>query len=131
MNIRDNKAFEFWKNKMGDKKHDIHCGAVIDACICMTVSTNLESNIFIISGWIHDMGKLIDKNNHHKESLKFLDQFLKENIEFVKFRLELEDCILNHRTGCIPKTIYGQVFQVADKVALRNLDWIKFKLKFK
>ena len=85
MNIKKHKAFEFWKEKMSDTKHNIHCNAVIESCINMTINTNMEPEIFIIAGWIHDMGKLIDKKNHHIESLKYLDEFLHKNDKYKKW----------------------------------------------
>ncbi len=127
MNIRNNKSFEFWKKEMGDEKHNIHCAAVIEACIGMTTNTDMELEIFIIAGWIHDMGKLIDKKNHHIESLKYLNKFLKQNIEYEKWNLELKDCIINHRSEGNPETIYGLIFKCADKVALHNNKWLEYK----
>ncbi len=129
MDIINNRAFEYWKKEMGDEKHRLHCSLVIKSCLGMIENTDLNEEVFIISGWIHDMGKLISKKNHNEESLKFLNIFLEENTEFEKYRNEIEDCVLNHRTGLIPKTVYGQIFQLSDKVALRNLDWIKYKKK--
>lgn len=127
MDIRNNKAFEFWKKEMGDEKHNIHCAAVIEACIGMANNTDLELEIFIVAGWIHDMGKLVDKKTHHIESLKYLNKFLNQNTEYEKWKLELKDCILNHRTNGTPKTIYGIIFKCADKVALYNKKWLEYK----
>lgn len=123
------KAFNFWKEKDGDEKHLIHNKAVIEACLGMIKDTDLEPEIFIIAGWIHDLGKLDDKENHHIESLKFLEEFLKENSEYRKWEKELTDCVKNHRTSGNPETTYGLVFRTADKVALRNKKWLEFKKK--
>jgi HD superfamily phosphohydrolase YqeK len=127
MNIREHVAFLFWKKEMGDQKHDIHCGAVIEACLGMIKNTNMKEEIFIIAGWIHDMGKLVDKEKHHIESLKYLDKFLENYPEYKKWDFELRDCIQNHRTGCNPETLYGEIMKVADKVSLKNIDWLEFK----
>ena len=129
MNIKKHKAFEFWKEKMGDTKHNIHCNAVIKSCINMTTNTKMEPEIFIIAGWIHDMGKLIDKKNHHIASLKYLDEFLHKNDKYKIWIKELKDCILNHRKGGNPETIYGLVFKCADKVALYDNNWLEYKKK--
>ena len=127
MDIREHVAFKFWKNKAGDEKHNIHCGAVIEACLGMINNTNLNKEIFIIAGWLHDLGKIIDKPNHHIESLKFLNEFLELHDKYKKWNIELKDCILNHRTEMEPKTLYGKIFQIADKVALLDKDWIDYK----
>jgi len=121
------KAFKFWQKHAGDKKHLIHNIAVIEACLGMVNNTDLEPEVFIIAGWIHDLGKLNDKENHHIESLKFLKEFLAQNPEYNKWNKELADCIKNHRTKGNPETIYGQVFKVADKAALRNKKWLEYK----
>ena len=71
MNIREHVAFLFWKKEMGDQKHDIHCGAVIEACLGMIKNTNMKEEIFIIAGWIHDMGKLVDKEKSFWNCIRF------------------------------------------------------------
>jgi hypothetical protein len=67
-----------------------------------------------------DLGGKIDKDKHHTVSLDFLKECLEENKEFISFKKELEDCILNHRSGGTPETIYGLIFKCADKAALYN-----------
>jgi len=127
MEKRQHESFEFWNKLMGDQKHNVHCGAVIDACLGMIKDTTLNEEVFIIAGWIHDMGKIVDKENHHLESVHFLNRFLKEYPVHEAWREQLEDCIVHHRSSGKPKTIYGQIFKCADKVALQNNDWLAFK----
>jgi len=127
MNIKDHSAYTFWEKEMGDEKHLIHCSAVINAALAMIQHTNLEPEIIIIAGWIHDMGKLTDKKNHHVESLTYLETYLKEHEQYRAYEEQLKDCILNHRRGGTPTTIYGQIMQVADKVALKDKRWIEYK----
>ena len=129
--MKKNESYEFFMEKMGDEKHIIHCGAMIDCCLGMIEGTDLNKQIFIVAGWIHDLGKLIDKPNHHIESLKFLNEFLELYPKYEGINEEIKDCILNHRTNGEPKTIYGEIFKLADKVSLRNKDWIQWKTKFK
>jgi HD superfamily phosphodiesterase len=120
-------AKKFFEEQWNDEKHLIHCQAVIDACVDMINRTNLDKDIFFIAGWIHDIGKLIDKSKHHIESLKFLDKFLKLYPQYENIREEINDCILNHRTEGEPLTIYGEIFKLADKVALHNDKWLEYK----
>ncbi len=124
--MRANESYEFFMERMGDKKHKIHCKAVVDACLGMIKGTDLNKDVFIIAGWIHDMGKLTDERKHEVESLKFLDEFLGLYPKYEHLRDYLEDCILNHRSNGKPKTIYGKIFQCADKVALHNKKWLNF-----
>ena len=115
--------------KMGDEKHIIHCKAVINCCLRIIKNSDLNKEILIVAGWIHDLGKLIDKKNHHIESLKFLDEFLESHQEYKNLKEEVKDYILNHRTNGEPKTIYGLIFKCADKVALYDNEWLEFKKK--
>lgn len=118
---------DFFEKVWNDEKIKIHSECVIEACINMSINTELNKDIFIIAGWIHDIGRKSDKGTHHILSINFLKDFLKENPEFIKIQKEIEDCILNHRTEGNPKTIYGLIFKCADKVALHNNKWIEYK----
>jgi len=122
-----NKAKLFFIKEYNDEKMLIHSECVIEACVNMVKNTNLNKDIFIIAGWVHDMGKKEDKENHHEESIPFLHKFLEQNPEYKDLKEELEDCVLNHRSKGKPKTIYGLVFKAADKVALNNKRWFEFK----
>ena len=120
-------AEKFFAENWNDTKHRIHISAVIKACLGTARDTYLNPELFVIAGWIHDMGKLTDKKNHHIASIKFLDKFVKEHPKYLRNYEILKDCIINHRTDGNPKTVYGLVFKAADKVALRNKKWLDFK----
>lgn len=117
----------FFMKMWGDEKHHIHCQAVIDACIGMAAGTTLDKNVFLVAGWLHDLGKMKDDENHHVASLEFLDDYLKEAPSFEPLRETIIDCITNHRSNGAPKTLYGRIFQLADKVALLDTRWLAFK----
>lgn len=120
----------FFIDNWNDKKHKIHCQAVEDCCFGMIKNTDMDRNIFIIASWIHDMGKIIDKKNHEIESINILKVFLnKYNHNYIfKDKIEIiKDCILNHRTNGKPNTLYGRIFKLADKVALIDKNWIKWR----
>ena len=97
---------EFFEKIWNDEKIKIHSECVIEACINMSINTELNKDIFIIAGWIHDIGRKLDKDSHHILSIDFLKDFLKENPQFIKNQNEIEECILNHRTDRNHKTIY-------------------------
>lgn len=130
----ENKKYKigksFFEEKWNDEKIKIHAECVIDACINMSLNTDLNQDIFIIAGWIHDLGRKIDKGKHHIISLDFLKEFLEENKEFIQFKKELEDCVINHRSDGNPETIYGLIFKCADKVALHDNRWLEYKRNF-
>lgn len=118
---------DFFEKVWNDEKIKIHSECVIEACINISTNTALNKDVFIIAGWIHDLGRKLDKDSHHILSIDFLKDFLKENPSFNNIQNEVEDCILNHRTEGNPKTIYGLIFKCADKVALHNNKWIEYK----
>jgi HD superfamily phosphodiesterase len=115
----------FFESVWGDKSMRIHSECVIDACLNISKNTDLNKDIFIVAGWLHDLGRKKDKDTHHELSLGFLKDFLTIHPVFSKFQEEIEDCILNHRSDGCPKTIYGLIFKCADKVALHNIKWLK------
>lgn len=120
-------AHAFFAEEWDDEKIRIHSECVIEACLNMAKNTDLKEEVFIIAGWVHDIGIKIDKDKHHELSLDFLDKFLGKYPEFEPIKEELKDCILNHRTEGKPKTLYGLIFKTADKVALRNKKWLAYK----
>lgn len=122
-------AKAFYVEKWGDTRIMFHSECVIEACLGMINNTLLNKEVFIIAGWIHDLGRKDNKLNHHILGLKFLDEFLVQNQEYEPLRKEIEDCIKNHRSSGDPKTIYGMVMKAADKVALKNKNWLDFEEK--
>lgn len=118
---------EFFIKEWNDEKHIVHCQCVVTACLGMTQNTSFNPIVFILAGWLHDMGKIIDKENHHLESIKYVNKFMKLYPEFKEFQSLVEDCILNHRSTGTPKSDYARIFQLADKVALLNRNWIDYK----
>ena len=117
----------FFMKEWGDQDMSIHSMIVIDRCLLMASITNLDSTVFHIAGWIHDIGRKDDKEKHHVFGIKYLKQFLKTHFEYRYREKEIKDCILNHRTGMMPKTMYGKIFQMADKIALLDNRWIEYK----
>lgn len=80
---------------------------------------NINNDIFIIAGWLHDIGSAIEDDNHAEHSISILE---KRNI-FID--PTLKDCILNHGNEGVPKTIEGKIFQLADKLSIFDLETIK------
>ena len=122
-----NLAKDFYMREWGDEKIKIHSECVIEACLGIIKGTDMNEDVFIIAGWIHDIGRKDDKDSHHKISVTYLDRFLEEHNQYTRLKDEISDCILNHRTQGKPKTLYGAVIKTADKVALKNKIWVKYK----
>ena len=118
------KAQEFYESAWGNEVIRAHSECVIEACVQMCVGTDLNEDVFVIAGWIHDIGRKIDKATHHELSLDFLDEFLEQNPQYSKLKEDIVDCIRHHRRDGTPSTVYGLVFKAADKVALHNKKWL-------
>lgn len=125
------KAYElaekFFEKEWNDEKIKIHSKTVIDCALGMIKNTTLNPEIFEIAGWIHDLGRKIDKDTHPEIGIKIFEKFLEENPQFKNLEIEIKDCILNHGRKRNPKTIYGRIMQAADKASLYHKEWIKYK----
>jgi HD superfamily phosphodiesterase len=133
MNLEDNLAYalsrKFFDDTWGDEKIKLHSECVITACFGMAQNTDLNPDVFMIAGWIHDIGRKINKDEHHKLSVDFLKTFLNTHPEFNNLKNEVTDCILNHRKDGVPQTVYGLIFKAADKVSLHNKRWLNREKK--
>ncbi len=123
------KSKHFFEEKWNNEKIKIHSACVIDCCKNMIKNTDLNPVIFEIAGWIHDIGRKDDKDKHHELGLGYLNEFLKKYPEFDSLKGKISDCILNHRRKQTPRTIYGRIMQVADKLSLHHKDWIEYSNK--
>ncbi|MBI5389769.1 HD domain-containing protein [Candidatus Woesearchaeota archaeon] len=117
---------DFFNRHWGNERIIIHSQCVIDACLAMAKGTALDTKVFVIAGWIHDIGIQQNKETHHIISLEYLDEFLSENSQFISLKNELRDCILHHRSSGTPETDYGKIFKKADKIALLDKKWLDF-----
>lgn len=135
MNIKSKKSYKFcerfYVDQWGNERTMIHSVCVIETCLNIIKGTNLDSDVFIIAGWIHDLGRKVDKEDHHMISLSFLDRFLDLYPVFNANKDLIIDCIQNHRSMGKPETIYGEIFKVADKLALHHKVWMGYKNKDK
>ena len=109
------KAKEFFMKVWGNKEYAEHAEKVKDYCLELTKDTELNKNVFIIASWIHDLGNSRDKENHVFESMDLLDLFMQVNPEVKEEYDEISDCILHHTSETNPKTVYGRIFQFAER----------------
>ncbi len=119
------EAEDFFIKNWNDEKMKIHSKCVINCGLTM-IDQKIAPDIIIIAGWLHDMGKIIDKKNHHIESVKYVNKFIKQNKKYERLYEDIVDCVLNHRSCGNPKTRVGKIFQKCDKLALNEPEWEKF-----
>jgi HD superfamily phosphodiesterase len=118
-------AERFFIHAWADESVYLHSKCVFDVCKELSKEW-LDMDVFSIAAWIHDMGKKIEKENHHLKSIRFLDEFLTRNPQFIRIKGEIVDCIANHRSEGKPATEYGQIFKIADKMALQRKEWKEY-----
>lgn len=90
----------------------------------------VDSRVLEVAAYLHDIGKHIDKENHHVVgydlSKKFLDRFDLES----EFKEKVLECVLKHRTrfaGEEGNSLEVKVIQSADALALFfDMDWQRY-----
>lgn len=120
------QAKQFFEEEWNDEPIKIHSACVIDCCVNMSKNTSLDPTVFEIAGWLHDVGRKDDADSHNEISLLYLDKFLEEHPEYSPLKIEISDCVLNHRRAQKPKTVYGRIMQAADKASKFHNDWIAY-----
>lgn len=79
---------------------------------------NLRNDIFLIAGWVHDIGYARDLENHALHGIPMLEEMGYEVGDI------LRDCILNHGSTKKTETVEGRIFQLADKLSVFDLDLV-------
>jgi len=100
-----------------------HSKLVGDIALILAEKKNVDKELLRIVGWIHDIGKAIDDENHAEHSV----ELIKKEYEIDD---KLRDCILNHGPSGKPKTEEGKVIKVADKAAFLNPEFISLLVKY-
>lgn len=119
------KTYEKIKDPFDKEFHIIHSKKVGEMAVVLSefTDTNLKKDFFLIVGWIHDIGYVIDVPTHPEQSIKILEQEGFEVDEVMK------DCILNHTTTGNPKTKEGKIVQLADKLSIFDEDTVRIYLR--
>lgn len=84
---------------------------------------DINSDMFEIAGWVHDIGYSKNFENHADYAIPILQELGYEVNEIIK------DCILNHGNGKNPQTKEGKIFQLADKFSIFDSEIIEVILK--
>lgn len=83
----------------------------------------IDSDVFIIAGWIHDIGYSKNLENHPDFAIPILHELWYDIDDTLK------DCIVNHGNKKIPHTPEGKIFQLADKLSIFDYEIIEVILK--
>jgi hypothetical protein len=100
-----------------------HAKSVVEVIEILSKILKLNKNEMSIRAWVQDIGHSVNNFKPHQEnSIELLN---KEGITLSKTDL---DCILNHVRGGSPETIEGKAMQIADKLSILNIDFLKMIL---
>ena len=120
------RAENFFYLTWGDEEMGVHSSCVVEAATSMATGTDLNLQVLITAGWLHDLGRKDDVENHHIAGLLYAEKFLEMYPSCKNIEEEIYDCIKNHRSSGSPATVYGRIIQAADKAAFHNYRWIEF-----
>ena len=118
------ESFRKIKNKENREYHLLHSALVKKTVSILSKYFDVDKKVLEIAALVHDIGYVIDPENHAEESLKILER---------KFKVGkvLKDCILNHGFNKKPITLEGKIFQLADKLYILNPKLVSYLLKYK
>ena len=120
-----NWYFNRHKDTSGRDFAKVHADAVVEIAVILAKKFKADVSAVEISGWLHDIGSTIERNDHAKLSLDLLGEEGFEISELIK------DCILNHGTSGKPKSKEAKILQMADKLSILSMPVLKLLFKQK
>ena len=97
----------------------LHSKGMIKA-LDLIITDNIDKEKLIALAWVHDIGKIISKENHAKLGLELLKKDFELNLIDI-------DCILNHGSSTTPKTKEGKIFRYIDGLSLFTQEVLNFR----
>jgi len=124
MKEREAKQFAYKEFKklgiLGREWNLLHARCMIKVLSEFSKTKNLDLNKLKALAWVHDIGKIKNKEKHAKAGVEIIKKkFYIDKID--------KDCILNHGATGKPKTKMGEVFRVADGISIFDLEAILFR----
>jgi len=107
-----------------DKAHDIeHAHRVSEDCVRIGKSLGYENlNLLELCGWWHDVGRLINDDNHENISANMLKSDLLTRGYDGKTAQTAYDAIVFHKWSMNPKTLEGDIVRDADKLDFISIE---------
>jgi len=106
------KVFSRCKNSEDTNFYITHSRAVSEAAVILASRKKVDKDVLKIAGWVHDVGSIVNRENHAIHSIELLEK------EGYILSEKLTDCILNHGRSKNPRTAEGKIFQIADKASV-------------
>lgn len=121
-------AQKYFKKIKGKEDQDfsrIHTEAVVEISTILAKKFKANLPAVVIASWVHDIGYVTERTNHARHSLEILEK------EGFLIDSTVNDCVLNHGTGCNPQTKEGKILQASDKLSILSIPVLKLLLKQK
>jgi HD superfamily phosphodiesterase len=119
------KYFRKHKDKEERDFARVHTAAVVEIAVILAKKFKTDVSTVEISGWLHDIGSIVERSDHAKYSLDLLN---KEGFEVSPL---IKDCILNHGTDGKPESKEAKILQIADKLSILSIPVLKLLFKQK
>jgi len=113
------KIFDSFSIEEEKEFNKIHAKTTIECAVTLAEGKKIAVEILELAGWLHDIGKIMNSDNHPQYSLELLE---KEEFEIDE---KLKDCILNHGTAGNPQSEEAKIMQIADKVSMINPEFLE------
>ncbi|MFH0905774.1 MAG: HD domain-containing protein [archaeon] len=124
INLETAKAYALEKfsqmSQLDYRFNSLHCECMIKAIDELEKDLDtIDIEKLKILVWLHDIGKIINEEDHAKHSFEILEKdFELDEID--------KDCILNHAVKDNPITIEGKVFRIIDKISFFYPDMLLY-----
>jgi HD superfamily phosphodiesterase len=121
-------AEKYFKKRKDKEEQDfarVHTKAVVEIGVILAKKFKVDISAVEISGWVHDIGSTVERNNHAKHSLNLLE---KEGFDVNPL---IKDCILNHGTDGKPESKEAKILQMADKLSILSIPVLNILFKQK
>ncbi len=109
------ESFGKYREKIEGNFALIHTEAVAKISVILAKKFNLNIEIVEICAWVHDIGYLIDRENHAEHSVKIIED---KGFEVTPI---MRDCIINHGTDGKPESEEAKILQMADKLSILSI----------
>jgi len=102
-----------------DREFNImHTEAVVETALILSKGKEVDKDLLVIAGWLHDIGKSVQGENHAQKSVEILEA------EGFELNENLKDCILNHGSSGNPQSEEAKIIQIADKLSVLHPELI-------
>lgn len=104
--------------------HVLHSKAVGETALILAGNKNVDRETLLVAGWLHDIGRIEQDEEHGKRSVDILER------EGYELSEELKDCILEHGNKGNPGTEEGKIIKAADKISCLRPELVSLLVRY-